>query len=456
MELRELDMLLSKLIDWFGPIPDAKVQLKDEKIIAKKYKSWRIRMFLGMYVGYLMYYLTRKNISYIAPFFINELGLTKMSFGILGSTMAISYGIGKLFAGILADKCNIRTFMALGLIGSSVVNIFFGFLQTLPLLVLFWGINGGFQSMGFPPTAKGVVYWFSQNERATIWTLFSSSKMGGIALIGVIASFCIAAGDWRAVFYIPGVIGIAVGIGMLFVLTDKPSSVGLPPVEVYRKDIALMKEKKNLSQWQILTKYVFANPYLWYLAIASTFMYFIRFTTLDWSTIFMTERGISAKAASSLLVFMPLVGTLGGISAGWLCDKFFKSHCVPVSLIYLLFLIGSLWGMYTFTSVCTPLWIIALFLSLVGFFVDGPLSVAGVLVTRLTLQESTGAAIGFVGVFEYLGTFLAGVGAAILIEKYDWRGIFIACAILCILIMVLVSLVSKEEIRQHNKRRALA
>jgi sugar phosphate permease len=309
--------------------------------------------------------------------------------------------------------------------------------------------------MGFPPTAKGMVYWFSQNERATIWTLFTSSKMGGIALIGIIASFCIALGHWRAVFYIPGIIGIAVGISILFVLTDKPSSVGLPPIEVYRKDIVLMKEKKNLSQWQILTKYVFANPYLWYLAIASTFMYFIRFTTLDWSTIFMTERGISAKAASSLLVFMPLVGTLGGISAGWFCDKFFKSHCVPVSLIYLLLLIGSLWGMYNFVDVSTSLWIVALVLALVGFFIDGSISISGVLVTRLTLKESTGAAIGFVGVFEYLGTFLAGIGTAMLIEKYNWYGIFITCGVLCILVMIVISLVGKEEIRQDKKRKAL-
>jgi OPA family sugar phosphate sensor protein UhpC-like MFS transporter len=165
----------------------------------------------------------------------------------------------------------------------------------------------------------------------------------------------------------------------------------------------------------------------------------------------MTERGITPKVASSLLVFMPLIGTLGGISAGWFCDKFFKSRCVPISLIYLLFLIGSLWGMYHFTDARNPLWTIALPLALVGFFVDGPQSVAGVLVSRLTLQESVGSAIGFVGVFEYLGTFLAGIGAAMLIERYSWEGIFVSCGILCVIVMFLISLIWKEEIR-HGKK----
>jgi sugar phosphate permease len=250
---------------------------------------------------------------------------------------------------------------------------------------------------------------------------------------------------------VPGILGIIVGIIMLLVLADKPSSVGLPPIEIFRKDITLLKKQNELSHWQILTKYVFGNKYLWFLGIGSTFMYFIRFTTLDWSTIFMTERGISPKTASFLLVFMPLVGTLGGISSGWLCDKFFKSRCVPVSLIYLFFLIGSLWGMYYFTDSKTPLWIVGLFLSLVGFFVDGPQSIAlGVLVTRLTLQESAAAAIGFNGIFQYSGTFLAGIGAAIIIERYKWYGVFMTCGILCIVVMLLISLTWKEEIR-HTK-----
>ncbi|MDR1926767.1 MAG: MFS transporter, partial [Endomicrobium sp.] len=252
------EYMLAKFINWMNPLPDIKVQLQDKQI-AEQYKFWRIKMFVGMYIGYLMYYFTRKNLSYAAPSLMNELGITKMNFGILGSIMYVTYGIGKFASGMLADKCNIRTFMAFGLIGSSIINIFFGFLPSFPLLAFFWGINGGLQSMGFPPMAKGVVYWFSPNERGTVWTLFSSSKMAGIALVGILAGFCISAGCWRAAFYIPGILGLITGVWLLFTLTDKPSSVGLPPIEVYRKDILPVKKQSGFSHWQILTKYVFAN-----------------------------------------------------------------------------------------------------------------------------------------------------------------------------------------------------
>ncbi|MDR1928701.1 MAG: hypothetical protein LBQ07_01305, partial [Endomicrobium sp.] len=81
---------------------NAKNQISDGKQIAKQYRTWRIKMFLGMYFGYLMYYLTRKNLPYAAPSLISELGITKIEFGILGSVMSITYGIGKFLAGMLA------------------------------------------------------------------------------------------------------------------------------------------------------------------------------------------------------------------------------------------------------------------------------------------------------------------------------------------------------------------
>ena len=438
--------MLAKFINWMKPLKDSDHPITDEAQIKKEYRKYRIKMFFGMYAGYVMYYFTRKNLSYAAPSFISELGITKMQFGILGSTMYVTYGIGKFVSGMLADKCNIRTFMAFGLIGSGVINLFFGFLPSLPLLAFFWGLNGGLQSMGFPPVAKGLVYWFSPSERATKWTLWSSSHTVGTSLIGIVAGVCIAMGYWRAAFYVPGIVGVITGILLLFILTDKPSSIGLPPIEKYKNDVMPVKKESGLTHWQILKKYVFANPFLWSLAIAYIFVYFIRFATLDWGAVFMTERGIDKARAAYLLTLMPFVGTLGGISSGWLADRLFRGRCTPINLIYLFCLIFSLWGMYHFTHVDTPWWLVGIFLALVGFFVDGPQNlVGGVQASRVTVQESVSAACGFTGMFGYLGAFLSGIGAAWLIEKWGWEGVFIACAVSCVVAMLFIAVTWKKE-----------
>ncbi|MDR0977712.1 MAG: MFS transporter [Endomicrobium sp.] len=441
--------MLSKLKSYLKPLPDAVNPITDTKIIAKKYKYWRIRMFLGMYISYLVFYLIRKGLPSVAPFFKEELHLTNMEYGILGSTMAVTYGVGKFLSGLLVDRCSIRSFLAIGLLGSSITTLFFGFFSSLPVLTFLWGLNGAFQSTGFPSCAKGIVYWFSQNERGTYWTLHSSSKTGGIALIGLMSTLFIWAGHWRYTFSIPALLGVIVSVLLFFTLTDKPQCVGLPPIDIYRNDTNNVKVEmgKDTSHWEILTKYVFGNPYLWIVAISAMLLYFVRFTMLDWSTIFMTEdRGISKTTAASLLLFMPLAGVLGGISCGIISDKIFKGRCLPASITYLLFLLLSLYGMFNFVDPHTSWWHMALILSAVGFFVEGPQSVAmGVLIARLSPKEAIGAATGFVGIFEYAGTFLAGVAAAAIISKFQWIGIFKSAGIACAAVILLLLLIIKKD-----------
>jgi sugar phosphate permease len=429
------------------PLAEAKTQLTDKKQIAKQYKLWRIKMFLGVYVGYMVYYFNRKNLSYAAPSLISELGITRTEFGILGSTMAITYGVGKFLSGMIADKCNIRTFMAFGLIGSSVINLFFGFLTSLPLITLFWGINGGLQSMGYPPAIRTIVYWFSPSEKTTKFTIWSSSHRLGTAILGLLTGVFIATGHWRAAFYIPGVIGILTGIGLLFTLTDKPSSVGLPPIDIYRNDFSQsqMNKQSELSHWMILKKYIFTNLNMWILAISGIFVFFSFGFILDWSTLFMVSRGISKSKAAYLLSLLPFVGCFGGMAAGFIIDKFFKGRAIPVIIIFLFGLLACFVGIYRFTAPSTAWWIIGIFLALAGFFSDAPQILGSMVASNIVPAGSVGAGCGFVGLFHYIGTFLSGICIALIIEKWDWYGGFMAACISCLLAIFFTALIWNKE-----------
>jgi sugar phosphate permease len=438
--------MLSKFLDWMGPIPDSKNLITDKKLIMKQYRLWRIKMFWGLFIGYIVYYFTRANITYIAPSIMREFKITKTEFSIIPSVLFVVYSVGKFLSGILADRCNIRSFMAFGLIGSSTINLFFGFIPSLPVLTFLWGLNGGLQSMGYPPAAKGLVYWFSSSERATKWALWSTSHTIGASIIGVLVGFCIKLGNWRAAFYFPGIIGLITGIFLLNTLTDKPSSVGLPSIEVYRNDPLPVKEQNDLSYWKTLKKYVLGNPYIWALSIAYVFVYFVRWATMTWGTLFMVERGIPEHSAAFLLSIMPLVGSLGGVLSGLIADKFFNGRCSPIVNTYLVCLIFSLWGMYYFTRATTSWFIVGLFLALVGFFVAGPQTIVGGLqVSRITTPKSVSAACGFSGMFGYFGALLSMSGGGMLIDKYGWYGMFVACGVACVLAIVFVSLTWRRE-----------
>ena len=449
--------MFARIINWFKPLPDAE-PLTDEEQIKKLYRSWRIKMFFSMYFGYALFYFTRKNLDIIKPTLINNHLFTVEELGTIGMVIYLTYGIGKFVSGVVADKCNIRSVMAVGLFSSSIINILFAFLPQLksmglPLSLTFmasflWGLNGVAQSMGFPPVAKGLVYWFSPSERATKWTLWSSSHTFGAFFVAQLISLLAwMKFGWQMSFIVPACLGIVYSIFMLYAMTDKPSTVGLPAIEVYRNDIMpVTKEKSDMSQWEIVRKYVLTNPFLWALAISYVFIYYVRFATLDWATTFLVQdRGFTQAMAASAASAMPFLGMPGGIVAGYLADRFFQGRCTQMNLIYLVILAASCWGFYKVASVDAFL-MTAVFSAFIGFFVDGPQNLAGgVQASRVTVQESVSAACGFTGMFGYFGAMLSSKGAAYISTNYGWKGVYISCIFACIIAMICISTTWKKE-----------
>lgn len=105
--------------------------------IDKKYFHWRIRIFLALHIGYCIFYCTRKNLTPAIHIFSENLDIDIISLGIITGVFSFVYGIGKIFTGFLADKFNARLLMALGLLLSGIINLFYGFLTSLWLLVFF-------------------------------------------------------------------------------------------------------------------------------------------------------------------------------------------------------------------------------------------------------------------------------------------------------------------------------
>ena len=92
-------------LSFFKAAPPLPV-IKDEAVVASKYRYWRLRIFYSMYIGYALYYFTRKSYPVVIAFLITELGFSKAQLGIVGSTLYISSGVSKFFSGVLSDRSN--------------------------------------------------------------------------------------------------------------------------------------------------------------------------------------------------------------------------------------------------------------------------------------------------------------------------------------------------------------
>ena len=446
--------MLKKFLDWFKPLPPATEKITDAAEIAKQYKKWRWKLFISAYIGYAMYYVTRQNLNPIAHVFKPATGMTDHQFGLMVSISLIAYGVGKFISGMLADKSNIRVFLAFGLLASSVINLFFGYLHSFFFLVLFWTLNQSFQSMGFPPIARIFAYWFSPKERASKWTLWASAHTVGISIAAIIAAVVLKLTDifpwmqWQFVFVLSGILGILTSLYILHNVTDTPESVGLPPVEEYMNVQQLVvKEKQDGDSYMtLLRKYVLTNKYIWILSVAFLCVYFVRYVTLSWAAIFLDSRELSKASIPLIFTLNPLVGALGGIVAGILTDKVFHGRCTPANIIYFVLLALAAYGFYLFAGP-SHIALTCFFIAALGFFVDGPQNLLNVQISLLTTKESVAAACGFCGLFGYIGGFLAGSGASFIKDHWGWAGVFNSCIIACIIGVLLVLTVWRKENR---------
>lgn len=215
------------LFDIFKPAPYIP-EIQDPEVVSKEYRYWRIRILYSIFIGYALYYFTRKSFTFAMPGIIQDLGYDKSQLGLLGSVLSLTYGISKFASGIMSDRSNPRYFMAFGLIVTGVINVLFGLSSSLWMFVILWGLNGWFQGFGWPSCVRFLTHWYSHTERGSWWSVFNISQNVGAFLIPWIAGACLQYLGWRYAMYIPGITCICGGFFLINRLRDTPQSLGLP------------------------------------------------------------------------------------------------------------------------------------------------------------------------------------------------------------------------------------
>jgi OPA family sugar phosphate sensor protein UhpC-like MFS transporter len=294
-------------------------------------------------------------------------------------------------------------------------------------------LNGFFQGWGWPPCARSLCNWYSQNERGRWWAVWNTSHNVGGGLIPLIAAYCAQSWGWRYAMYVPGIIAILVGFFLMNRLRDSPKSMGLPNIEEYRNDNpdvnaeVDLTEKESTSKKDIIFKYVLKNKYIWILGVSYALVYFVRTAVNDWGTLYLTERGYSLVAASSCVSFFEIGGFFGSLVAGWGSDLIFSGKRGPMNVIFSFFSIFAIGALYI--SVGNMYVIHSLLFFLIGFFIFGPQMLIGMAAAELSHKEAAGASTGFVSLFAYLGAALSAYPVGKITQHYGWIGFFIMMAI---------------------------
>jgi sugar phosphate permease len=323
------------------------------KVFAEQgsYPYWRTRILYATIIGYAAFYLVRQNFSMAMPAIMEEFGYSKIHMGWVATSFSIVYGVGKFINGYLSDRSDARYFMSVGLFLSSIICFFMGLGSSLIFFALCWGLNGCFQSMGWPPCARLITHWFSPKELGSKWALWASShQIGAVAIFGL-GGFLIERFGWRSVFIVPAFVSMGIAFFLFNRLRDTPREVGLPPVEEFKGDVAHVSEhlEDRITIKDVIT-IVFANKLVWYMAIANMCLYIPRMGIFFWAPTFLKEfKGVSLIIAGMQLVSFEVASVIGGIAAGYISDKVFAGRRGPVGTV---FLIGLAVALFILTQPC--------------------------------------------------------------------------------------------------------
>lgn len=386
---------------------------------------------------------------------METLGYTKSDLGILSSVLYISYGLSKFVSGIMSDRSNPRYFMGVGLVITGLLNIFFGMGSSILFFAIFWGLNGWFQGWGWPPCTRLLTHWYSQSERGTWWGLCSTSQNVGGAIIPILVAYVISFSDWRFAMMVPGLLCIIMGFIVINRLRDTPQSLGLPPIEKYKKSHApeeqpwTEKEEVELSRKELVIDYVLKNRYIWILAFAYFFVYVVRTAVNDWGQLYLYEhKGFTLMEAGSCIFTFELGGLFGCLTAGSISDVIFNGRRGPVNAIFSILVLLSviaLWFAPSYGLIAA-----AVMMFLVGFLVFGPQMLIGLTAAEISHKKAAGSATGFIGWFAYSGAAAAGYPLGKITHLFGWELFFvvlIACAFVSVLLLFpLWSIRGREEL----------
>jgi OPA family sugar phosphate sensor protein UhpC-like MFS transporter len=387
--------------------------------IDRLYKRHRLRIMLAITIGYGLVYTCRLALSMVKKPLIDGGIFTPVELGIIGSALFYSYAFGKLTNGFLADHMNLKFFFAFGVLISALINIGMGFSTILWVSVVLWALNGWFQGFGAPTGAVALTTWFSNRERGRMYGIWSTAHAIGEGLTFVGVAGLVTLWGWRAGFWGPGVLCIVVAGALYLVMQDRPQTLGLPRVADWKNDHVSSdegsKEKKE-STWAV-QRTILKIPAIWVLALASASIYVTRYAINSWGVLYLQEaKGYSLMQAGGVISVNTIAGILGAVAFGFTSDKIFNARRPPTNVIFAALEIIGLLMVFFGPSGNLMFMTVAFFIY--GFGLTGLVtSLGGLFALDIAPKRAAGAAMGFIGVFSYIGAALQDQISGHLIER---------------------------------------
>ena len=381
---------------------------------------------------YGAFYFCRTNISAAVPGLKESvdaggLGLSATQVGTVLAATKIAYAAGQLINGQFSEQLAPRKLLAIGMLGTALLNVLFGFGTALYFLIFIWACNGYAQSLGWTPCVRVLANWFPVARRGKVIGFVGTGYQATAVATFVISGQAADWFGWRGALWVPAGLMVVAALVMLVFLEERPSDAESNETV----EVAVSSGPKNDPRNSVLENFLLtiSNPSLWLLGISLGLLNACRYGFLDWGLTHLKEvqdTGVG-KAALKYAV-LPLGAIAGSYLAGWATDRFFGSRRAPVTCLLLvaLALLSLAYEPVARTSVAATM----VLLVMIGFCIYGPqVLLVGTAPADLARRGTSAAAAGFVNCIGYVGAASGDHFTGRTLDAYGWeKAIFLWAA----------------------------
>ena len=421
---------MRSFLRFFAAGPDAP-PITDAARVDELYRYYRRNIIFIIVLAYGLGYICHLALNVVKKPLMDAGIFTPEEVGLIGSMLLYGYAAGKFSNGFLADYSNVKRFFAIGLFMSAMLNVGMSLSTVVGISAGLWVLNGWFQGFGAPSCAVALANWFSNHERGFYYGVWSTAHSIGEGLTYLGVAFLLAMPpkglglSWQWGFWVPAAICVLAAFLVYRMLQDRPQTLGLPAVAEWRHDgraIARPGSHVVASIWKDQLRVV-TIPAIWVIALASSTMYITRYAVNSWGNVYLQEiRGFDLFDANLFIFLNTAAGILGCVAYGYVSDRWFDARRPPANALFGLM---ELLPLFVIFYGPTNSVVLAIALVVYGFGLSGILaSLGGLFAIDIAPKKVAGAAMGFIGIFSYVGAGLQDYISGKLIYDSEIRVVF--------------------------------
>ncbi|MFM9969656.1 MAG: nitrate/nitrite transporter [Burkholderiales bacterium] len=354
-------------------------------------------------------------IALFLPLIREDLEMSFSQGGMLSAAATITYGLGQIPAGYLADRYGAKRLFFIGLLGCLALSFNLAWVQSFEGALVNQLISGVFRALLFAPGLVLITAWFPPDRRAMAMGLFVIGGMSGNVFLSLAGPILVEPFGWRVLFMIFAMCGIVTAT--LYHVLGKEKVRIAPKKEVRMRDAADL----------------FRYPIMWVCGA----LQFIRFGVVTsfsfWlPSLLVADRGMSlAEAGWTMAMAAALTGPSNALG-GYVSDRIKNPPLVIGASIAIL----GCTAILLVTVTWTPLMLLVIAINAIFLqFYFGPLFHVPVEVLG---SRVTGMSAGVSNMFANAGALVFAVSLGVIRDKAGSFAIgFIAIAAFCLLGVVL-------------------